>query len=436
MCQSCSRRVFLKGGGLAVVSLAVGSLGGGPLFLHRAALAASPPAAHGRRKVLVAVFQRGAMDGLMAVPPLDDAALRRLRPRLAMSAARSAAIGERLLELADGCGLHPALAPLLPLFAEGRCAVVHGVGSPAATRSHFDAQDYMESGTPGRKGTPSGWLNRVAGELGHEAGGATATGSPFRAVALAAAMPRALQGPAPALAVADLASFGVRGPAAVATGAGETGLTFESLYAESTEPLLRDAGRDAFAAVELLRRAGPADYRPAPGVRYPRSPLGSALQQVAFLIKADLGLEVAFTESGGWDTHVQQGNASGSFARRAADLASAITAFWSDLGQRQDDVVLLTMTEFGRTVRENGSGGTDHGHGSCLFLLGNRVDGGRVHGGPPRLDEGALYDGRDLPVGTDFRSVFAEVAAAHLGVADDAVLFPGWGGARVPLFRA
>jgi uncharacterized protein (DUF1501 family) len=266
MSQSCSRRVFLKHGGLALVSLAAGSLGGGPLFLHRAALAATPPAAQGRRKVLVTVFQRGAMDGLMAVPPLDDAVLRRLRPRLAMSAARSAAAGERLLELGDGCGLHPALAPLLPLFAEGRCAVVHGVGSPAATRSHFDAQDYMESGTPGRKGTPSGWLNRVAGELGHEAGGATAAGSPLRAVALAAAMPRALQGGAPALAVADLASF-VHGPTAAATGAGDNALGFESLYAESTAPLLRDAARDAFAAVELLRRARPADYRPAPGSR-------------------------------------------------------------------------------------------------------------------------------------------------------------------------
>jgi uncharacterized protein (DUF1501 family) len=431
MCDPCTRRVFLKGGGVALVSLAAGSLGGGPLFLHRAALAAAAPAPWRRRKVLVAVFQRGAMDGLMAVTPLvDEAALRRLRPRLFMSAARAASEEGRLLALDGGYGLHPALAPLLPLLADGRCAVVHGVGSPDPTRSHFDAQDYMETATPGRKGTASGWLNRVAGELGHEA--APAAGSPFRAVALTPAVPRSLQGGAPALAVTDLASFGVRAP----VGGPAAGETFESLYAGSAQELLRETGREAFTAVELLRRAGVSGYRPTPGARYPRSPLGDALRQVAFLVKADLGLEVAFTESGGWDTHVQQGTAAGSFARRAGDLAAAIAAFWTDLGPYQDDVVLLTMTEFGRTVRENGSGGTDHGHGSCLFVLGNRVAGGRVHGSLPRLAESALHEGRDLPVTTDFRAVFAEVAARHLGVADDATLFPGWSGERLPLFRA
>ena len=437
-CEPRTRRVFLKGSGIALLSLGFGSLGGGPLFLQRAALAAPAPLAFHRRKVLVTVFQRGAMDGLMAVSPLDDTALRRLRPRLAMSAAKSAGDGERLLDLGGQAGLHPALQPLLPLWKDGRCAVVHSVGSPDPTRSHFDAQDYMETGTPGRKGTASGWLNRVAGELGHEAparGAALAAASPFRAVAMAPALPRSLYGPTPALAVTDLTTFSVRLPGAPAL-AQQAGAGFEELYDETSQALLRDTGRETFAAVEMLRRADFRSYRPTGGARYPRSPLGAALQQVAFLVKSDLGLEVAFTETGGWDTHVQQGTAQGSFARRAADLAQSIAAFWTDLGTHQDDVVLMTMTEFGRTVRENGSGGTDHGHGSCLFLVGNHVAGGRVHG-LPKLADGALYEGRDLPVTVDFRAVFAEVAARHLGVTDAAALFPGWtGGAAMSLFRA
>ncbi len=435
MCETCTRRVFLKGGGVALLSVGFGSLGVGPLFLQRAAYAAAAPGPFQRRRVLVTIFQRGAMDGLMAVSPLDDAALRALRPRLAMTAARTAVGDERLLDLGGEFGLHPALAPLLPLWRDGRCAVVHAVGSPDPTRSHFDAQDYMETGTPGRKGTTSGWLNRVAGELGHEASAAVRGTSPFRAVAMAPALPRSLAGPVPALAVTDLASFRVRLPGApeVARAAG-TG--FEELYAGTSQLLLRQTGKETFEAVDLLTRADLASYRPASGARYPRSPLGAALEQVAFLVKANLGLEVAFTESGGWDTHVQQGTARGSFARSATDLALAIAAFWTDLGGYQDDVVLLTMTEFGRTVRENGSGGTDHGHGSCLFLLGNRVAGGRVHGRLPALGSGDLYDGRDLPVSTDFRAVFAEVAARHLGVTDAAAIFPGWsGGGSLGLFR-
>jgi uncharacterized protein (DUF1501 family) len=296
----------------------------------------------------------------------------------------------------------------------------------------------METGTPGRKGTASGWLNRVAGELGHEAparGAALASASPFRAVAMAPALPRSLYGPTPALAVTDLSTFSVRLPGAPAV-AQQAGAGFEELYDETSQALLRETGRETFAAVDMLRRADFRSYRPAAGARYPRSPLGAALQQVAFLVKSDLGLEVAFTETGGWDTHVQQGTAQGSFARRAADLAQSIAAFWTDLGTHQDEVVLMTMTEFGRTVRENGSGGTDHGHGSCLFLVGNHVAGGRVHG-LPSLADGALYEGRDLPVTTDFRAVFAEVAARHLGVGDAAALFPGWsGGASPSLFRA
>jgi uncharacterized protein (DUF1501 family) len=417
-----NRRVFLKAGGLSLLSFGVG-----PGFLRRAAAAAPAPASFGRRRVLVTIFQRGAMDGLAAVPLLDEARLRRLRPRLAMTAARSAG-GEAVIDLDGRFGLHPALGDLAPLYRDGRLAVVHAVGSPDPTRSHFDAQDYMESGTPGTKSTSSGWLNRVVGELGHDA-------SPLRAVSLTASLPRSLYGPESAVAVTDLNEFKVRLPgdpgAAVRAGAG-----FEALYEQTSEGLLRDAGRETFDAVKILSDRHLASYRPAAGAQYLRSPLSTSLRQIAMLVKMDVGLEVAFAETGGWDTHVQQGAATGTFSRRARDLAGSLAAFWTDLGPRASDVVVMTMTEFGRTVRENGSGGTDHGHGSCLFLLGEGVAGGRVHGRLESLDPDALYEGRDLPVTTDFRAVFAEVARTHLRVADPAALFPGWQGGRVKLFRA
>ncbi len=412
-----TRRAFLKASGLSLLSFGVG-----PDFLRRAALAAAPPRQLGGRRVLVAIFQRGAMDGLAAVPLVaEEAALRRLRPRLALGAAASAGT-ERVLDLDGRFGLHPGFAALRPLFGEGRLAIVHGVGSPDPTRSHFDAQDFMESGLPGRRAAPSGWLNRVVGELGHE-------GTPLKAMALTASMPRSLSGPAAAIAVADLAEL--RAP-----GGGTSGGGFEALYRQATDPALRSAAADTFEAVRLLAAEGPAALQDATRAGYPPSPLGQALRQIARLIRADVGLEVAFAETAGWDTHVQQGAAQGSFARRASDLARAIAAFWSDLGSHQDDVVLMTMTEFGRTVAENGSGGTDHGHGSCLFVVGNRVAGGRVHGGIESLDRDALYEGRDLPVQVDFRSVFAEVAARHLGVSDRTRLFPGFVGPTLPLFRS
>jgi uncharacterized protein (DUF1501 family) len=425
-----TRRAFLKSSGLGLLALGVGA-GSGPRFLHRAAWAAQAPT--GRRKTLVAIFQRGAMDGLAAVPPIDEQSLRELRPRLAMSAASSAARGgaaeQQLFDLGVGFGLHPAFEPLLPLWRDRRLAVVHAVGSPDPTRSHFDAQDYMEAGVPGDKGTRSGWLNRVAGELGHEA-------TPLRAVSMTSALPKSLYGPAPALAVSRLEDFRLAGdlPGAKPGGSAAAQGGFEDLYRRTSQELLRETGAETFEAAEALaaiaREAGRGADR-----GYPPSPLGRALMEIALMIRADVGLEVAFAESPGWDTHVRQGTTNGSFAQRARDLASAIAAFWADLGERADDVVVLTMTEFGRTVRENGSAGTDHGHGSCLFVLGSAVDGCKVHGEFPGIAPDALYEGRDLAVTTDFRAVFSEVAVRHLGVDDGSTLFPGWRGATLPLFR-
>ena len=418
-----NRRLFLKTGGIALFSLGTGF---GPGFLTRAAMAAqgSGSTSSRRRKVLVTIFQRGAMDGLAAVSPIDDSTLRTLRPRLAQSGARAEG-DQALLDLGSGFGLHPGFEPLLPLWKDKRLGIVHAVGSPDPTRSHFDAQDFMETGTPGRKGTPSGWLNRAVGLTGHD-------GSPFRAVAMTASLPRSLYGDEPALAVTDLAEFKVQLPGADRTAAA-AGQGFEALYDQTSQALLRDTGSETFRAVHMLSAAEIQKYKPADGAEYPKTPLGNALRQIALLIKSDVGLEIAFAESGGWDTHVQQ---IGTFNRQARDLASAISAFWTDLGPYQDQVVLTTMTEFGRTVRENGSGGTDHGHGSCLFVVGNAMDGGKVHGSFPGLDDGSLYEGRDLPVTTDFRAVFCELAGKHLGIKDDGKLFPGWSGRRIPLLKA
>ena len=417
-----TRRAFLKSSGLALFSV---SLGGTPLFLNRTANAATN-ADSLRRKVLVTIFQRGAMDGLMAVTPFNDPMLPKLRPRLALTAAKSAG-DAALIDLDGTFGLHPSFAPIQPLFQEKRLAIVHGVGSPNPTRSHFDAQDYMETGTPGHKGTRSGWLNRAVGLLGHEA-------TPFRAVAMTKGMPRSLSGDKPALAINNLANFGVKVPGNQWASQSAKEI-FKSLYEDTSEEHLRRAGQESFEAMKMLSAIEVSNYRPANGATYPRSGLGNSLRQIAQLIKESVGLEVAFAEANGWDTHVQQGTTTGPFARRVGNLAHSIEAFWTDIEGYHDEVVLMTMTEFGRSVHENGSGGTDHGRGSCLFVLGNRVDGGKVHGTVPPLVVESLDKRRDLPVTTDFRAVFAEVAGAHLDIDDNQALFPGWTGERLPLIK-
>lgn len=407
-----SRRAFLKAGAVGLFSV---SLGGTPLFLCRAARAATTS----KPQTLVCIFQRGAMDGLMAVTPFQDPHLRSLRPRLAMQSGQ-------VIDLDGRFGLHPGFRAMEPLFRSGRLAIVHGMGSPDTTRSHFDAQDYMETGTPGRKGTRSGWLNRAAGLMGHDH-------TPFSAVALTSAMPRSLYGDYPALAVSDLGNFGVQETRGKGSSSVSAGQSLEALYNNTTQDLLKGTGKESFTAVKQLSREAVRSYRPANGAVYPNSQLGTSLKQIAYLIKAGLGLEVAFTESTGWDTHVNQGTTQGTFLQRAQDLGNSIAAFWADLGSHQDHVALMTMTEFGRTCGENGSGGTDHGRGSCCFILGQTVKGNRVYGQVPTLDRENLEDKRDLPVTTDFRAVFSEVASKHLKVPGGEALFPGYNGARLTL---
>ena len=420
-----SRRGFLKGGGLALFG--VGLMGGIPAFMAEAAASDKIFRPYKRKRVLVCIFQRGAMDGLMAVTPFSDTHLQTARPTLSLSPV-AAGRGSALIDLDGHWGLHPNGKAFEPLFRDGRLAIVHGIGSPNNTRSHFDAQDYMESGTPFNKGTSSGWLNRAVGLLGHDAL------TPFTAVSLTSALPRSFYGDHPSVAISNLQDFAIQlrgNPGAANTAA----RSFEDLYDQTSAGLLHDAGKESFEAMKMLQQADLRNYRPAGGAVYPNSPLGSSLRQIAQLIKMDVGLEVAFAESNGWDTHFNQGTDNGIFARNIADLSNSIAAFWRDLDSSQDDVTVMTMTEFGRTVHQNGTGGTDHGRGSCNFILGNNVAGGRVHGNVPELAVENLEDGRDLPVTTDFRSVFSAVADAHLQIADDKALFPEWTGRKAGVMK-
>jgi len=374
--------------------------------------AAEAAAGAEKRRTLVVVLQRGAADALNMIVPHGERGYYDARRTIAIAQPRRDG-AQSVLDLDGHFGLHPALGPLLPLWKDGRLAIVHALGSPDPTRSHFDAQDFLESGTPGRKATEDGFLNRHL-----QAQGAAA--SPLRAVAIAPTLPRALQGKASAVAMTSIREFGLRADGAPAAARG-----FEDMYAAAVRDTLHATGEEAFDAMDALRAAGPSRLGAGAGAGYPRGPLGEGLRQVAQLVKAGLGVEIAFLESSGWDHHAAEGAATGQLANRLRDLGASLQAFYADLGPRGDDVVLVTLTEFGRTVRENGNRGTDHGHGSAALVLGGGARGGRVHGRWPGLAPSDLYEGRDLAVTTDFRDVLGELLTRHLGARDLASVFPG-----------
>jgi uncharacterized protein (DUF1501 family) len=402
----------MKGGALAL--LGMGSV---PRFLVRTAYAQGTVA---RPKILIAVFQRGAVDGLSMVVPHGDPSYYTSRGSIAV-AKPAAGSAEATVDLDGFFGLHPAMAPLKPVWDDKRLAIVHACGSPDTTRSHFDAQDYMESGTPGVKSTQDGWLAR-----GLQAVHATPA-SPFRAVAMGSQLPRALRGDVGAIAMGTVADFDVKQDIG-RMGAGTVNARrgFESLYEQGVKDLLHGTGRETFEAVKMLKSANPQRFIPENGAQYPRGKLGESLKQIAQLIKADVGLEVAFADMGGWDTHANQGNEKGQLALRLGEFSRSLAAIYHDLGDRMQDIVILTMSEFGRTVRENGNRGTDHGRATAMLVIGGPVRGGRVAGRWPGLAHEQLYEGRDLAVTTDFRNLFAEVASLHLGVTATAPLFPGF----------
>jgi uncharacterized protein (DUF1501 family) len=424
--MNVSRRVLIKQGALALVSVGVAPVLG-PQFLTRAALAAEQKRT---RKILICIFQRGAVDGLSMVVPHGDKAYYKHRDVSGIAIPRTGE--DKVLDLDGFFGLHPRLAMLKPIYDSGHLAAIQAVGSPNPTRSHFDAQDYMDSAIPGDRTARTGWLARTLQNCPQDK---AAADSIFRAVSMTNQVPRALHGE-DALAIPNLKEFGVRDGDAMAMlpmskkkapNERPGGITagFETLYDKAVGDVLHGTGQETFEALKIVKEINARPYSPARGADYPPGRYGEALKQVAQLIKADVGVEVAFVESGGWDTHVQQGGATGNLARRLQEFGGGLAALYTDLGDRMADVCILTMSEFGRTARQNGNAGTDHGHGTCFLALGGSVKGGKVLGQWPGLSIDQLYEGRDLAVTTDFRDVFGEVAQRHLGVRDLAPLFPG-----------
>jgi uncharacterized protein (DUF1501 family) len=382
-------------------------MGGGALgFLAYRGVGLAAPTAPGGSGILVVVFQRGAADGLHLVAPYRDRRYRELRGALALGEPGKG--DHPTLDLGDGFALHPALAAVHPLYRAGRLAVVVNAGSPDDTRSHFDAQDYMESGTPGRKSTRDGWLCRAMRSIPET------ESSPFTAVALTASLPRSLAGAADVIALEDFRSLA--GPWADER--------LETAYRAEGASRFGQAGEEAFRALRLFRERDPLSRSPASEVRYPRGRFAARFRQLAQLVKAELGIRVAFLDSGGWDTHFAQGGAEGAMASSMRELAGSMAAFLEDVG-RSVPVTLLTVTEFGRTAAVNGAGGTDHGHGAIMLALGAGVRGGRVVGDWLSLERKDLFEGRDLPVTTDFRDLFQEVAERTLGSPGRVELFPG-----------
>jgi uncharacterized protein (DUF1501 family) len=379
-----------------------------------------------RTKRLVVIFQRGAADGLNIVVPHGEPSYYAMRPTINIPQ-------KSVLDLDGFFGLHPAMASFQPLWKQKHLAIVHAAGSPDPTRSHFDAQDFMESGTPGVKVTDDGWLNRALREFpaGKSAAGKSAADksapdkSAFRAIALGPSLPRILSGKEPAIAVNNLNDFSVGGKN---PNAAPMSNTFEAMYDHSVDSVLHGTGQETFDAVKTLKAVDPAHYTAAPNANYPKGHFGDSLKQLAQLIKANLGVQVAFADIGGWDHHVNEGSTQGQIANVLGDFSQSIAAFWTDLRDLGEDTVVVTMSEFGRTARENGNRGTDHGHANVMFVLGGPVKGGKVYGRWPGLDQAQLYEGRDLAVTTDFRLVLSEVVSRYLGNKDLKTVFPGFDG--------
>ncbi|HEV3333622.1 MAG TPA: DUF1501 domain-containing protein [Bryobacteraceae bacterium] len=395
-----TRRFFLRGSAMAMAGV-----GSAPLWLSRAVAAEGT-----RRKVLVAIFQRGAADGLNIVAPFFEKRYYELRPSIAVqppSSSQSPNGQNGSIDLDGRFALHPSLQPLKALWEKQQLAIIQATGSPDPSRSHFDAQDYMESGTPG-KTSGDGWLNRALPPAGPGA-------SPLRAIAMGSQLPRTLRGDRAAIAVNDVQSFQM---------GNDTASILENMYATTADARLESTGKDAFAAMKMIRSLNGLPFNNATAPQYAQGgELGRGLQQVARLIKADVGVEAAFAEVGGWDHHGQEPGQLGNLLRQ---FGMALSAFYQDMGDRMEDVVLVTMSEFGRTAQENGDNGTDHGHGSVMMVLGGPVRGGKVYGPWPGLQAEQLYEGRDLAVTTDFREVLGELVTGHLGQKNLAAVFPGY----------
>lgn len=442
--KQITRRQMFSGAALAVAAGAAGYAGRQLSAL--ASVTVGPNAHKNGVDALVVVFLRGGADGLNIVVPHGDDNYHILRPTLALTRPndRRADVRARALDLDGFFGLHPSLAPLLPLYHSGRMGIVHAVGSGDQTRSHFEAMATMERGLSGDTGTASGWLAR------HLASTADPNDSPLRAVAVTDTMPDSLRGATSAVALTSLADYKLQdteekreGKKEKGTGAGSPkrsdaiAETLRGMYG-NTAPnadVLQGAGRETLDALDAIRRLDPAHYRPTIGAVYPQNELGQGLKQAACLIKGNIGLEVACLDMGGWDTHVAQGRDAGWQPTRLNDLGRALAAFAADLGPDIDHVTTIVMTEFGRRAAENSGLGTDHGRASCMFVLGGGIHGGMVHGVWPGLAESQLENAGggqgDLRVTTDYRDILAEIVALRLKNPRLSDVFPAY----TPHFR-
>jgi uncharacterized protein (DUF1501 family) len=399
-----------------------------------AAAATQPGQALPGNKRLVVVFLRGAVDGLSVVAPYAEGAYYEQRSSIAL--ARPGQDGG-LLDLDGHFGLNPNLAPLMPLWQAGKLAFVQAAGSPDPTRSHFDAQDYMESGTPGRKGTPDGWLNRLLGVEPPVVVQAGAHAGVTRGISVGATLPRIWAGPNP---VANIAN-GARATRPTLLDRPQVSKAFDSLY-EGDDAMSRAYRESQQSRAEVNEAMSPAAMDREQMAANNGAPLPNGFPddagRLAQLMRRDANVQIAFLALGGWDTHVNQGGAKGQLANRLQPLGQGLAELATRLGPVFDDTTILVISEFGRTVRQNGTGGTDHGHGNVMWALGGNVAGGKVHGRWPGIATASLYEGRDLAVTTDFRQVLAGVCAHNLGLPDKrlAAVFPGFDGAPLNLARA
>ena len=410
--QTLTRRNFIKMAALPVVAW--------PQWMPR--LAFAPPHTTPRGDILVCVFLRGAADGLNMIVPHGDDIYYAQRPTVAIPRPDDARAGTgiRTLDLDGFFGLHPALAPLLPIWQAGHLAPVHAIGSPDESRSHFKAMELMERGLDRQQGPPSGWLGRHLATLD------TDNHSPLRGVSIGEMMARSLRGPAPATALRSIADFHLgRDPQAIA----DMQSALATLYSLG-DPLDEVAG-EAMATLAAVNALDPFSYQPSGGAVYPDDEFGLGLRQVAMLIKAEVGLEVACLDVGGWDTHIAQGGSEGLMAGLLHNLAQGLHAFYLDLATNTDQLLVLVMSEFGRRLKENGGLGTDHGHGGVMLLLGGNVAGGRIHGQWPGLAPEQLVGPGDMAVTTDYRDVLAEVISRRLNNPHLDTIFPGYN----PTFR-
>jgi uncharacterized protein (DUF1501 family) len=373
-------------------------------------------AAEGGPKRLIVIFLRGAVDGLNVVAPCAEPTYYEVRPTIAIGGPGT---DQGALPLDGRFGLHPALAGLLPLWIDRKLAFVHAAGSPDPTRSHFDAQLFIENGTPGDATTRDGWMNRLLMALPGPHG-------PTQAISVGPILPQIMRGSLP---VANL-PLGPEAARPMPLDRPEVSRAFDRLYAGNDS--LSETYRQARAARAELLSDLASEMREADNGAPPPSGFPRQASRLAYLIRRDRNIRIAFASLGGWDTHVNQGRSKGQLANRLQPLGEGLATLAKGLGRDWDDTVIVVISEFGRTVRENGNGGTDHGHGNVVWVLGGSVRGGRVYGDWPGLAKAQLYQGRDLAVTTDYRAVFAAILERHLGLADHqlAQIFPGLPPAR------